>query len=275
MEYLRRTEYEQYGEDLEPGEQVNVDHDDCSAGYDTKKRLYIKRTEDGNRIIAYCHHCGLSGSYGNVVYRTKRTKAQADVHRTGSGSTSYRLPSDYTRVTREWSSRGRTWVTRYGINEQEISRYSIGYSDYHRRIILPVYRDGKLKGYQSRRIEEHDDKPKYITRANEKPLFWTCDFTTITKWLVITEDILSAIKCARFHNSLALLTATSTDKIIEWIVNQGYNHFVIFLDNDNRQVKQAQIALKNRLSMLGKVKVIHADRDPKEHSNEELKRILP
>ena len=37
------------------GEQVHINHEDCPAGTDTKKRLYIKRTDKG--FVAYCHHC--------------------------------------------------------------------------------------------------------------------------------------------------------------------------------------------------------------------------
>ena len=41
------------------GQQVSINHAGCSAGNDTKHRLYIKRTDRG--IVAYCHHCSESG----------------------------------------------------------------------------------------------------------------------------------------------------------------------------------------------------------------------
>lgn len=52
------------------GEEVNVNHDDCSAGMDTKKRLYIKRVEGG--VVSYCHHCGKAGyfMFGKSRFRT-------------------------------------------------------------------------------------------------------------------------------------------------------------------------------------------------------------
>ena len=40
---------------LRDGEQVKVNHKNCSAGEDTKKRLYIKKVYGG--ALAYCHHC--------------------------------------------------------------------------------------------------------------------------------------------------------------------------------------------------------------------------
>ena len=184
----------------------------------------------------------------------------------------YRLPSDFDGVTKNWSSKGRVWVTRYGITEREIKRYSIGYSEWWQRVVLPVYNDGELYGYQLRRLYDGDERPKYITRANKRNLFWHSFKTKDT--LVIVEDILSGIKCARIQDSLALLTVSISSDIIDWVVKNKYKRFFIFLDNDNRQVKQAQIALKNRLSLLGEVKIIHADRDPKEHSEKELEDLL-
>ena len=138
---------------------------------------------------------------------------------------------------------------------------------------MPIYRGGELTGYQLRKIEAADKRPKYLTMANVKPLFWTSALLS-SSVLVITEDILSGIKCSRFHNSLALLTATPNDTVIEWIVKQSYTSYIIFLDNDNRQVKQSQVALKNRLSLFGDATIIHADKDPKEHSNRELEELL-
>ena len=273
MAYLKKDEFVPQGQHLSAGEQININHVDCPAGHDTKKRLYIKRTDDGTKLIAYCHHCELSGSHGNRSYRTKRAKATASLNGYSTGKSGYRLPSDYEPAPGKWSSKGRSWVTRYGIEDAEISRYSIGYSEYHRRIILPVYNAGVLEGYQLRRIEPDDVKPKYLTRANVRPLFWRSSLLSSSK-LVICEDILSGIKCARYQDSIALLKASETDEVVHWAITHGYKEFLIFLDDDNRQVKQAQIALKNRLSMFGTVSIIHADKDPKEHSNNELRGLL-
>lgn len=46
---------------LSDGEQIHVNHKDCTAGSDTKRRLYLRRTSDGTTTLAYCHHCGEKG----------------------------------------------------------------------------------------------------------------------------------------------------------------------------------------------------------------------
>ena len=61
------------------GEQVNVNHVACTAGLDTKKRLYIKRTEKNGRdiILAYCHHCGFSGVRMESSHKIKKGRADS------------------------------------------------------------------------------------------------------------------------------------------------------------------------------------------------------
>jgi len=44
--------------------EIRVSHPICEGGNpDTKKRLYIRRTADGTKLLAYCHNCGKSGVY--------------------------------------------------------------------------------------------------------------------------------------------------------------------------------------------------------------------
>jgi len=51
--------------ELAEGEQVRINHTECTAGSDTRKRLYIKNK--GSHIVAYCHNCGLKGGKRNSV----------------------------------------------------------------------------------------------------------------------------------------------------------------------------------------------------------------
>lgn len=81
-DYIPFDDFVHYGEDLTSGEQIHVNHDKCPAGLDTKRRLYIKRTEDDRYILAYCHNCSLSGrysiKYGAVKSATTKGKAERD-----------------------------------------------------------------------------------------------------------------------------------------------------------------------------------------------------
>src|SRR5271165_6572543 len=55
------AEYKKGEKSLALGEQIHINHEDCSAGIDVKRRLYIKRVPGG--LISYCHHCSGSGFF--------------------------------------------------------------------------------------------------------------------------------------------------------------------------------------------------------------------
>ncbi len=59
MGRLRSSEYMPYATAHRGTERVN--HDDCPAGTDNKRRLYVTRKEDGH-VVAYCYNCGYSGA---------------------------------------------------------------------------------------------------------------------------------------------------------------------------------------------------------------------
>jgi hypothetical protein len=62
-----------------------------------------------------------------------------------------------------------------------------------------------------------------------------------------------------------------SDNELGYIVKAGYNDFIVFLDDDNAQVKKQQVVLKNRLESFGNVCIIHSGGiDPKEMSDKEL-----
>jgi len=186
---------------LNEGEQIHINHRDCEAGTDTKRRLYIK--EETNGYLFYCHHCGKSGSYYKDKFRSL-----AAIKKSGSvGESSSRhvsLPTDFESDTKKWDSKARAWVYQYGITEEEIRKYGLGYSPKNGRVVLPSWEDGKLLGYQMRKIFPTDPLPKYVTYYNKKNYVWK-DLISTNSILVLCEDVLSAIKLHRYYGSIALL----------------------------------------------------------------------
>ena len=45
---------------MDVGETVRINHADCEAGEDTRRRLYITMKPD--ILLGYCHNCGTSRS---------------------------------------------------------------------------------------------------------------------------------------------------------------------------------------------------------------------
>jgi hypothetical protein len=191
------------------------------------------------------------------------------------------------------------------MTKEEIKDARIGYSFYRGRVIIPTYgKDGRLLSWQGREIRGVTEKsphekallqeghrtscPKYDTKnakgTKKGDMLQSvipkrvcndtdCMDSTTDKCLVITEDRLSAIKCARFHDALSLNGSSVKAKDL---TNLGkYDIIYIFLDNDNNEVKKSQLRLKQSLELLyPKVVVVHANKDPKEHTMQELKEVL-
>lgn len=296
MNYIPRKDYMDYAENIESGQQIHVNHTDCTAGEDTKRRLYIKRTDDGRTILAYCHNCGLSGSFsedytGLLKSKTKGVASPTihnkqigdgdgvrktyEVTQSGGLAKLKRCYSDQSK----WSKEARLWLARYGITEKEVETYGIKYDPKYDTVVLPVSRYGELVGWQERTFNK--EKPKYITRSiGHKTLWWfSDDYETLLSPpapTVIVEDILSGIKCARFAPTLSLLGGFLKDEALSYVLTERESRdFIIFLDNDNRPIKQEQLRIKGKLEQLGcKATIIKLDKDPKECSNAELERLL-
>jgi transposase InsO family protein len=94
--------------------------------------------------------------------------------------------------------------------------------------------------------------------------------------LVLVEDCFSAFCVGRHTSALCLLGTHASEHMLAWIQRRGYPRIRIFLDDDNADVKKSQTRLKAKLELFcDDVQIIHSSgRDPKEHSDAELKEIL-
>lgn len=264
---LPKEDYIEFAPDS-PG-QVHVNHIGCPAGTDTRKRLYIRRSDDGYSILAHCHNCGESGYVFEDGFRSlkniKRTTSN-----TNSSAASLSLPIDFEADPKGWSTYARAWVYQYGITDTEIKKYGIGYSANSNRVILPAWDNGELVGYQERRVHPKDTGPKYLTHWKVKGYIWK-DLTITKDVVVLCEDILSAIKIARHCSSIALVGTH---------LNHNHYHHVlpfkevkIFFDNDNAEVKLKSLKLKRDLEVFVPTNIISIEKNPKSCMNSELKEL--
>lgn len=268
-EYLKKNEFVPYAPD-EVGT-VHIHH--CKDGKDND-RLFITRCEDGLTILAYCHHCGQRGYHNEANTANIQTLKASKASR---GQLSYRggkLPSDCENDKSSWPSPARFWLTRYNITDREVREYGLCYSKSHARVVLPVYDGDGLALYQTRKIFEQDTGPKYLTYNNRANTLWFSHISHKSSTIVLCEDILSGIRLGRQWNAAAVLGTTLTDKSLNLLVN-NYSRFIIFMDDDNPDVRMKQLMLKNRLDMFGETTIIHSNgKDAKEHTDEELREVL-
>ena len=93
--------------------------------------------------------------------------------------------------------------------------------------------------------------------------------------IVLVEDTLSGIKCARYCDALVLHSTSLSRKAVNFLIHRQYKYCIIFLDDDNIQVKRNALKIKNLIDKFGTAVIIQSGgRDPKEHSDLELQEIL-
>lgn len=266
-------EFRHAGEHLAVDQQVNIDHVFCSAGADTRARLYVKRTRDA--VLAYCHNCG---GHGIVGLRKSTVKSIEDllieneaVAQQGLGELV--MPDDVIRNPEGWPNEAKAWLYQYGITNSEIIDNEIGYSESWNRVILPVYSGGKLMYWQGRAVRPGQD-PKYISaKAHNKVMFTAHGAgvgVTCGDKVFIVEDILSAIKMSRHCDAIALL-GTSPDIDDLTVRLENYKKVGIALDPDQAGYTKA-IELEKRLSLvfLGTVRRYMPANQLKEMDNRSL-----
>ena len=245
------------------GQQVHINHVGCSSGEDKKKRLYIKRTDRG--LVAYCHHCNESGFASDDSSRMGTWLKAKDP--TTPQHTA--VP-----VLCEISIEGKMWLAKYycDSNAQVFS----GVKNNPKQVAVVLLDATKAHiGIQVRNLLP-TAIPKYITsyysdtRKGEAAWFYYS-----SKTLVITEDYLSAY---RTHtdggvSTVALLRTALSDTTLRQIADLEFEHIFIWLDPDQagiegaRKVKQK---LQHYLPTSTSVHVMHKDKEPKQHTKEEL-----
>ena len=257
--------------DMEEGEQTNVNHPNCEAGTDTKKRLFIKRADGA--WIAYCHHCSNKGYRrdGKVNHIKQRNKVE--VHHV------LKLPSDFTTDPAKCHVLANAWYHKYGITHEERKHYRLGWSDHEQRAILPVWNDGELVCYQRRRLLPQDAGPKYTTarRVGSSNAVFNGGFGEhlSSDIMVLTEDILSAIVVGRQVTTTALMGVSLPECQVPHILRFSPREVLVWLDDDNPAVRTAQRVMVRRVSPYADVrKVTGIDRDPKELNDEAIKQLL-
>lgn len=252
-------------------ERINHDTTYCSG---ESNSLSISRKDDGT-LVMYCHRCGKLGVASENFRRVAAIK-RSDNH---SGESCYQygesicIPSQSNQQFSQWPVQARHWYRKHGITDSEVKAYGLHFNEKSRRIIIPIYQDGELISYQSRKIFDDDPYPKYLTvTKNKSKSFWKkCDKEEI-KDVVLVEDVLSGIKVGRNNNVVALTGVNLSDYLMNYL--SKFDRFFIWLDDDKPEVKLKQVQLKNRLGLWGEVYIIKTDNDPKTYTDEEISNEL-
>ena len=146
---------------------VRVNHDECPAGQDTRRRLYVTRKEDGN-VIAYCHNCSNSGFHSSASRFRRNPVVRTLVE---SEEKELVMPETMRDGRDYWPREMVMWLIKCGIPLHIAEDYGICYDSERHRVVIPkLNKNGLLVQYQSRRLV--DDGSPRRSRVRSMGSFW-------------------------------------------------------------------------------------------------------
>lgn len=240
----------------------------CGSG----RTLIVNHNLQG--YSAYCFRCGepefeSKGKQSlQELTRIRELNAQA-----AREITSVEPPED---LTEDIPLEGRMWLYKAGITPSVWNSYGIGYSPSMERVYLPIIKGGEPIWFQARAVHA-GQTPKYIQPSAERStvLFESHKVQETTELVVLTEDILSAIRVGEVANAVSLLGTKITSGQASYL--SQYKRVVLWLDSDKAgRVGAANI--RRTLSLLTETANICTTDDPKlltkQQISEKLKEFL-
>lgn len=269
------------------GETVHVHH--CKMGRNND-RLYITRCEDGYTILAHCFHCGQSRRFSSLKQAGKLAVAErrgttpetgATVespddderrsNRPRSKANLYRAFDEATFEIEDMPEHCLGWFRSAGIYDEEIEYFKLGYHRHSDRAVLPLFDEyGDLEVYQLRRLKD-DGSPKYLTVKPKGRSHQCCIGTWRTgdNWVVIVEDVLSAIKVDRVFPAFPMLGTSLDAGQIDYITRQA-TEVSVWTDFDNPMVRKSTFKLVKQLGLFVPTYLVTTEKDPKYYTTEEI-----
>lgn len=249
---------------LPVGGSVKAVHNGCSSS------AAMKITNQVEGLMFYCFKCRESffvSSWNSPRERLRRQKT-LDAYRAAQMDESYETPSD---CSHSIPKEGLAWLGSGGWTLKLIRHYEIQWSESLHRVIIPIVTNGVYKGYIGRAVESWQ-QPKYLEKT-EDGAYWhsATRCRQLYTQAVVTEDVLSAGRCAKYVPSYSALGTSLGPSLITTLAN--YNKVYVWFDPDKAGIKGSIKAL-NQLSMLTEVQVLKSRDDPKRLTDEEIRRYL-
>lgn len=282
---------------LDVGETARLDHDDCGAGEDTRRRLYLTRPYNAPDIVlCYCHNC-----QDSAVIRGKRQSWRGTWSDTKPPSgQEFEKPKSMNSDYYDWPPAAQSWFMQYSVPHALAEKYGVRYAPTYDRLYLPIHEAydmapgnplGPSKaylGYQLRSLDKLNS-PKYLTAVvDDGQSYCTRLFDSsvnVPEYIVIVEDLMSAFKIwqARLDHRAELETF---DILINYGIKLNLDAlnenrdaakgYIIWLDNDGVNVSERanEIARSWQLITRQPAWVVHGYEDPKKYTSAAIKQIL-
>lgn len=260
---------------LRAGERRKIAH----CGKD--KTMNIWNGDSG--YASYCHRCKEAPfvKHGQFsINKLAKRRAEKEI----VNASSYHLPADYVA---DVPAAEATWFYKAGISPDLARAFKFGWSPGLQRIIIPIGTSGEFIA------RSRLDRPKYIQKVREDTLFLAtpdmADAALPTEdvyqfHLVVTEDLLSAVRVGRYVPCLSILGTSINSTLLRTIratVDRLYAlrspdtiRIGVWLDPDAAGKQGSARALRTLALQGYEVSYIKSSMDPKYYSNAEIRRYL-
>lgn len=281
--------YNASGVRLAPGQRTRMDHgSSCPSGTDTRGRLYVTRCETPNHVyLWYCHNCTEGGSFvlrdGRVGPLTaprpgKDTSSEYINRLWEEGQECKTIPPHHAAY--EWLNKTGNINIRADLARWHPVEQAIMFpANKELRMVPPSTELGSIEALQLRKFVLRG--PKCITLAPEsyeRPMRTLFVRQPARNTVVIVEDFLSACRIcdSGMGDAYTLYGAHSKIEDLAYLTKvKNYCKIVVWLDNDNDQVKAEAIRLANRADLLGVSCVIVGDKaDPKRYDVPQVRNAI-
>lgn len=188
------------------------------------------------------------------------------------------LPLDYGLLLRADAA---SWLSKYGITDEERMKYQIGWSDIYESLVLPAHDIfGSLLLVQ-RRYFGTGPFQKYITKGYPESTLWTCRPRHIARndkpedsyngTIILVEDYVSAVKVGREHEAMPLWGSSLSLGQIKKLADR-WERIVFWLDF-NKTKESMKFRIKAEPYFLSAY-VVATEKDPKDYATEEIRDYL-
>jgi len=272
MKYLLREDYVPFAPDT-PSQIKMAHQENCDNGTDHTERLYIKRCKDGV-IKAYCQNCGARGIHRPDDY----IRPVADVLEPLSSSSLITIPRDSIYDAHLWPTKYKAHLFKFDITYDEIEANRLSYSPTMKRIIIPVFdEEDNLVSWQGKSLTK---EPKYMGQHIPGTEFALHYATQVQQQqdmnvVVLTEDFISAIRCARHLPSVVVHGVHIKETMVADLI-KSHKRVIIFFDDDNETVRDKTREFEQALNMLmdSCVSITGYNKDPKAFNRTDLRGVL-
>ena len=251
--------FEKHTANLKLGGRLRTNHD-CGPG----RTLLLSRNEDG--VSAYCFRCGEPGFIKDERTLQERIAALAKVREADAVATTPELPQPRITNVQLWPKEYRVWLYKAGLSNDAIERLGFYWHPVTQRVVMPVFDAGELVYWQARSL--NPNVPKYINPAVVRG-------TVVPRYgrggpcIVLTEDILSAVKVGYVNEAWSIMGTSLPDKVALQLV-QAARPVLVMLDPDDAG-RKGTAKIIDQLRLLGlQVGTFMGRADPKLLSLKEI-----